>query len=220
MEVAGKLFGFGLIFFKEPWNIIDFVIVMASLSELLVVLASSGGGETSAISTVRLLRVFRVIRMLSFLDRLALLVRAFFLACLDVVWVLLLVIVFLYIFAIMANSFFNTEHLKKNVKGVDVDQKFGTVPRTLVTMFQVMTGDGWFTDVAGPISKVYPGSELFFVFFVLVGTFGMLNLLTAIFIDSLSAVPIQSASAMSLICLPQHPIDKHPTIYLIQHLLS
>merc|ERR1711975_192928 len=96
VEVVAKLVGFGMVFFSEPWNTLDFFIVGTSLLELIIAYASGNSGSSS-ISTIRLLRVFRIIRMMSILDRLNMLVRAFFHACLDIVWVVMLLIVVLYI---------------------------------------------------------------------------------------------------------------------------
>merc|ERR1711871_1610972 len=129
IEVVIKLFGFGAVFFSEPWNTLDFFIVVSSLVELVVAYASTSSGPSS-ISTVRLLRVFRIIRMMSILDRLNMLVRAFFHACQDIVWVLGLLIIVLYIFAIMARGLFGQSDGLKDAN-FDQDGIFGSVPRTM-----------------------------------------------------------------------------------------
>lgn len=191
VEVVSKLVGFGLVFFSEPWNTLDFFIVGSSLAELTVAHITNTSG-TSAISTIRMVRVFRIIRMMSILDRLNMLVRAFFYACQDIVWVLALLIIVLYIFAILARGFFGKgDALEK--AGFDQDAIFGSLPRTMLTMFQIMTLDSWSSQIARPVGEVYPGSQFFFVVFVLVGSLGMLNLLTAIFIDSLNTLNKEGA---------------------------
>jgi len=192
LELAGKMLGFGFIFWFEAWNVLDFVIIGLCSAELLYVLVVvEGAGETSAMSTVRLVRVFRIVRMMSVLDRLNMLVKAFLLACQDIVWVGLLMLIILYIFAILAQGFFRTQTLKD--AGFEVDSHFGTIPKTMFTLFQVMTMDSWYSGITRPIGEVYEGSQLFFVFFTLVASFGVLNLLTAIFIDSLNVLNKEGA---------------------------
>jgi len=191
VEVALKLFGFGLIFFSEPWNSLDFFIVLSSILEITAA-ALSGSSGGSSISTIRLLRVFRIIRMMSILDRLNMLVRAFFHACKDVVWVLALLLIVLYIFAVMARGLFGKGGELRS-SSFDQEGHFGTVPLTMVTMFQIMTLDSWASTIVRPVGEVYPGSQLFFLVFVLIGSLGLLNLLTAIFIDSLNTLNKEGA---------------------------
>jgi len=191
VEVVAKLVGFGMVFFSEPWNTLDFFIVGTSLLELIIAYASGNSGSSS-ISTIRLLRVFRIIRMMSILDRLNMLVRAFFHACLDIVWVVMLLLVVLYIFAIMARGLFGKGSALKD-SGFEQEQLFGSVPLSMVTMFQIMTLDSWASQIARPVGAVYPGSQIFFMIFVLVGSLGLLNLLTAIFIDSLNTLNKEGA---------------------------
>jgi len=191
IEVVAKLIGFGYIFFAEPWNTLDFFIVGFSVIELTIAYITDTS-DTSAISTIRMVRVFRIIRMMSILDRLNMLVRAFFYACQDIIWVVALLIIVLYIFAIMARGFFGKgDDLAK--AGFEQESMFGSLPRSMLTMFQIMTLDSWSSQIARPVGEVYPGSQLFFVTFVLVGSLGILNLLTAIFIDSLNTLNKEGA---------------------------
>ena len=131
-------------------------------------------------SSFRLLRIFRILRLVGFLERLNLLVRAFFLALKSVAWVAVLLVLLLYTCAILAQGFFgDSEALQREVccvlcccvcgvvccdrdcdcgvcvHGVfgkqvlngefeiDVYDLFGTVPRAMATLVQVMTFDSW-----------------------------------------------------------------------------
>jgi len=97
----------------------------------------------------------------------------------------------LYIFAILANGFFYSDKLEN--AGFDMEGHFGTIPKTMLTLFQVMTLDSWYSSIGRPIGKVYPGAQLFFAAYVLVASFGLMNLLTAIFIDSLNVMNKEGA---------------------------
>merc|ERR1719230_1217095 len=54
----------------------------------------------------------------------------------------------------------------------DRNHYFGSVGKSLMTLFQVATQDRW-TDHVRPIVKVYPASMLFFLFLFLITTYGM-----------------------------------------------
>lgn len=60
---------------------------------------------------------------------------------------------------------------------------------------QMMTMDAWMSTVTRPIGKLYPGAFFFFIFFVGLASLGMLNLLTAIFVESLSRLTAEGALA-------------------------
>jgi len=187
VEIGLKLFGFGYLFFADPWNVLDFVIISTSVAELVGAYVGDGGGERSGLSALRLLRVMRVIRLLSFLERLNLLVKAFLFALKDVVWVGILIILMLYIFAILACGFFGKSQPLADA-GFDTEGHFGSVFRSMVTLFQMITMDSWMSGITRPIGNVYFMGFFFFIFFVILAALGLLNLLTAIFIETLAAL--------------------------------
>lgn len=125
IEIFLKLFALGMYFFVDRWNVLDFVIVTVSTVEVFGILINAQTG-TNGLSAFRLLRVMRVIRLIGFLQRLNLLVQAFLAALNDIVWVLMLVILLLYIFAILARGFFG-QNDKLEESGFDVSGHFGSV---------------------------------------------------------------------------------------------
>jgi len=157
----------------------DFTIVVLSLAEyalnLFKVFQSDAG-----LSAVRLVRVFRVVRIVSFLERLNQLVQAFALSLSSVGWVFVLASMVVYIFAVLARGLFGESSEVE-------DQKlwFGSVPRCLVTMIQFISMDSWVSSIGRPMGEKYPAAWVFFIVFLLFVTLGFLNLITAIFIDSL-----------------------------------
>lgn len=197
VEVGLKLFGFGLLFFTDEWNNADGLIVGLSIVE--VIMERIGNYESSGASAVRLIRVFRIIRLVGFLERLNLLVKAFFMALKSVVWVGVLILLLVYVFAILAQGFFGAnEPLTRNVAngeyGVDVYDLFGTVPRSMVTLVQIMTFDSWMSGITRPIADEAPAAWVFFIVFALVAALGLLNLLTAVFIDALTELSNEDAA--------------------------
>ena len=148
--------------------------------------------SSTGTSVVRLVRVLRVVRLVGFLERLNLLVEAFLVALQDIIWVFVLVIILLYVFGILANSLFgDSESL--SATGFDTHGHFGTVTRSMMTLFQVMTFDSWMSAVTRPVGNEHPEAFVFFILFALLASLGMLNLLTAIFVESLAALTQEGA---------------------------
>jgi len=176
IELGTKLIGLGYLFFTDAWNTFDFSIVGISVAELVMTVFV--GSSNSGLSSFRLLRVFRVVRVIGFVARLNVLVKAFLIAMQSVIWVGVLIIMAVYIFAIMGQGFF------KDVR----PDRFGTVPRAMATLFQVITQDAWASDITWSIGEKYPAAWGFFVVFVLLGSFGLLNLLTGVFIEALMEI--------------------------------
>jgi len=102
-------------------------------------------------------------------------------------WVLVLMTLALYIFAVLAKSFFgDDEYLRAELAGSDVDvaELFGTIPKAFITLVQFFTFDDTI-GVQRAIGQVYPAAWVYFLIFLVVISMGMLELMTSIFIDSL-----------------------------------
>jgi len=158
IEVALRLFAYRLSYFKNGWNIFDFLIVIASL-----VAASSG------LSAIRAFRVLRVLRVVTIIPRMRTVVSALLDAIPGIASVGVVVLLIVYVFAVIGASLYGPQH----------PAIFGDVFTAMYTLFQVMTLEGW-ADIAAQISQTHPRSWVFFLTFVLIGTFTMLNLFVAI----------------------------------------
>ena len=106
-------------FFKDGWNIFDFVIVTVSLIPI--------DGNESAVA--RLLRIFRILRLITILPELKGIINALFKSAKSIAYVLILMFIIFYIFAIMGTIFF--EEAKSG--------QWSDVGRALLTLFKVMT---------------------------------------------------------------------------------
>jgi len=186
IEVGLRLVAFGLLFFTDGWNWIDFVVVMVGVVDWFI-LAFGGGSDNSAFTAIRLIRIFRVIRLFGFFDRLSRLVQAFIGALKDVVWVAMLVVIVLYIFAILACNFYGHDQELQDA-GFDSELYFGTIPASMATLFQIMTLDSWMSGITRPIGEVKPMAYFVLILWCCIGALGLLNLMTAIFIDSLTTL--------------------------------
>ncbi|MFK7891596.1 MAG: ion transporter [Granulosicoccus sp.] len=91
--------------------------------------------------------------------------------------VIMLIGLIFYVSAVMATS----------LLGEKFPDWFGTLGETAYTLFQVMTLESRSMGIARPAPDVFPFAWIFFVVFILVTTFTMLNLFIAVIIDATQA---------------------------------
>jgi len=152
-------------FFKDGWNIFDFIIVSISLIPI--------EGNDSAVA--RLLRIFRILRIITIVPELKGIINALFRSSASIGYVFILIFIVFYIFAVMGTIFF-----EGSPSGLWDD--LGTA---LLTLFRVMTFEGW-TDVMYESMEIHPYSWIFYVLFIFLTTFTFLNMIIGIILESLN----------------------------------
>ncbi len=152
-------------FFKDGWNIFDFIIVTISLVPI--------DGNHSAVA--RLLRIFRILRLITIMPELKGIINALFKSSKSIAYVLILMFIIFYIFAVTGTVFF--ENTKS---GLWVD-----VGTALLTLFRVMTFEGW-TEVMYETMEIYPWSWIYYITFIFLTTFTFLNMIIGIIVDTLN----------------------------------
>jgi len=145
-------------YFRKGWNIFDFVIVLTSLL-----------AATSGLAALRAFRVLRILRVITVIPRMRVVVSALLDAIPGIASVGVVMALIIYVFAVIAANLYGPQH----------PALFGDVFTAMYTLFQVMTLEGW-PDIAGAVAATHPHSWVFFITFVLIGTFTMLNLFVAI----------------------------------------
>jgi len=164
LEIGLKIFAFGIGFFRRAWNNFDFFVVAVAL------IPASG-----PLAVLRALRVLRVLRMISMVPRLRFVVESLLHAIPGISAIATLMLIIFYVFAVMATSLF----------GDAFPEWFGSVAASLYTLFQVMTLESWSMGIVRPVMEVYPYAWLYFIPFILIATFTMLNLFIAIIVDTM-----------------------------------
>ncbi len=172
IEITAKLVVYRLRFFRDPWNIFDFLIVTISLAP-----ASEG------LSVLRALRILRALRLISAVPKMRLVVQALLNSIPAMSSVIALLSLLYYIAAVMATKLF----------GERFPDWFGTIGSSLYSLFQIMTLESWSMGIVRPVMEVYPFAWAFFVPFILIATFAVLNLFIAIVVNSMQ----DAASAAS-----------------------
>lgn len=163
LELLLKLFVFRFNFFKNGWNIFDFLIVGIAL------LPSSG-----ALSVLRALRILRVLRLFSIVPKLRSVINALLDAIpgmFSIIGVLLLVF---YVASVLATKLFGTAF----------PEWFGSIGKSMYSLFQIMTLESWSMGIVRPVSQQFPAAWLFFVPFIIVTSFTVLNLFIAILVSA------------------------------------
>jgi len=167
LEIAIKLVAFGGRFFRNPWNVFDFLVVGIAL------VPASG-----PLAVLRALRVLRVLRLVSTVPRLRFVVDALLKAIPGISSIAGLMLLLFYVFAVMAT----------NLYGAAFPEWFGNIGASMYTLFQIMTMESWSMGIVRPVMDTYPLAWLFFIPFILIATFTMLNLFIGIIVDTMQTM--------------------------------
>lgn len=163
-ELVAKLFVYRTRFHKDPWNIFDFIVVTIAL------LPASGG-----LSVLRSLRILRVLRLISAVPSMRRIVGALLEVIPGIGSIIGLLSLVFYVFSVMATKLF----------GGEFSEWFGTIGASAYSLFQVMTLESWSMSIVRPVMEVYPLAWAFFIPFILVTTFTVLNLFIGIVVDAM-----------------------------------
>ncbi len=166
IEIALRLYVHRLPFWRDPWSLFDFAVVAIAL------IPSSG-----QLAVLRALRVLRVMRLLTMVPSMRRVVGALLAAIPGLGSIALVLLVVYYVFAVVATNLF----------AADYPEWFGNIGLSLYTLFQVMTLESWSMGIARPVMESFPYAWMFFVPFILVATFTMLNLFIAIIVNAMQS---------------------------------
>ncbi|GAA4249029.1 ion transporter [Azospirillum formosense] len=171
-ELALRIGHQGRAFFRDGWNLFDFVVVAITLAPV--------GPEIMVLRTLRVLRVFRLVTVM---PRLRMIVHALVSSLPGLAMIVLLQFLLFYVAGVMATKLF----------GADFPDWFGTLGASLYSLFQIMTLESWSMGIVRPVMEVYPYAWAFFLPFILAATFTMLNLFVAVIVNALQSLQDQDS---------------------------
>jgi voltage-gated sodium channel len=191
IELALRLYGLRIYFFRDSWNLFDLILVVIGvvdtflLSVISAARASDGKKDESlsvfmAMRVARLLRLARIFRLLRFFKELWLLVAGVLSALRTLMWTWLFVLLIIYVFGLVATRLLGQEYGDKDP---DMREYFGTVSASMFTLFQVVTTEGW-ADVARGSMVHQPSMWVFFILFISITTFAIMNVVTAVIVEN------------------------------------
>lgn len=173
-EIVAKLIAYRGRFFRNGWNLFDFFIVGIAL------LPGTGG-----LSVLRALRILRVLRIISVAPSLRRVVEGFVTALPGMGSVFLLMALLFYIGAVMATKLF----------AASFPEWFGHLGLSAYSLFQIMTLESWSMGIVRPVMEVYPYAWMFFVPFIMVTTFAVVNLLVGLIVNSMQDAHAEESNA-------------------------
>jgi voltage-gated sodium channel len=177
IEAALKIFVYRGAYFKNGWNIFDFIIVITCL-------IPSGGafGSVRIMRLLRVLRVLRALRLISGVKQLRKIVMTIIGALPGVGWAGVLMVLLYYVFSIIGIHLFSAEF----------PEQFGGFPQAFETLFELTTLEGW-QDIVKPICEWEPFGWIYFLIFIVFASFILLNLVVGIVVDSIDEMSRQDA---------------------------
>ena len=187
VELALRFYVYRTRFFHDPWRVFDFVIVGIALMP-----------TTGALSVLRALRILRVLRLVSMVPSLRRVVGGLIAALPGMGSITVLLTLIFYVFSVVATKLFGTgvgacEAIAGRCD--EMVQWFGTLPASAYSLFQIMTLESWSMGIVRPVMEVYPYAWMFFVPFIMVTTFAVVNLLVGLIVNSMQDAHAEEANA-------------------------
>lgn len=171
IELLARIAVQRLAFFKDGWNIFDFIVIGVSVAP-----------TSEAFTVLRALRVLRLLRLITLVPSLRRVVGGLISALPGMGSIILLIGLIYYVSAVMATMMF----------GPDQPQLFGTLGASLFTLFTVMTLEGWVDGVVKPVLENHPYALWFFIPFIVGTTFTILNLFIGIIVNAMQEEAVKS----------------------------
>jgi voltage-gated sodium channel len=161
-------------FFHDPWRIFDLFVVGVALVP-----------ATGSLSVLRALRMLRVLRLISVVPSLRRVVGGLISALPGMGSIVVLLGLVFYVFAVMAT----------NLYGASFPEWFGDISSSAYTLFQIMTLESWSMGIVRPVMEVHPEAWLFFVPFILITTFAVVNLVVGLIVNSMQEAHAEESNA-------------------------
>ena len=172
VEILLRIYAHRLKFFRDPWSLFDFAVVGIAL------VPASG-----PFAVLRALRVLRVLRILTIVPSMRRVVGALLDSIPGLSSIALVLMLLYYVFAVIATKLF----------GENFPHWFGSIGESLYSLFQIMTLESWSMGIVRPVMEVHPNAWIFFVIFILIATFTMLNLFIAIIVNAMQTFTEQES---------------------------
>ena len=164
VEILLRVYAHRLAFFRDPWSLFDFAVVGIAL------VPASG-----PLAVLRALRILRVLRLLTLVPSMRRVVGALLGSIPGLSSIALVLLLIYYVFAVIATKLF----------GANFPQWFGSIGESLYSLFQIMTLESWSMGIVRPVMVEHPQAWIFFIIFILIATFTMLNLFIAIIVNAM-----------------------------------
>ena len=167
IETCLMIFAKGKKYWTDPWCLFDFIVIA------IAVMPSSGD-----LYLLRPMRILRVLRLINRVESMKRVVSGLVSSLSSLGSVVGLLLIVFYVFAVISTNLF----------GAVFPDLFGSLGHSFFTLFQVMTLESWSDGIARPIMEKFPYAWVFFVIFILIATFVVVNLFIAVIVDSFASL--------------------------------
>lgn len=169
IEILLKFYAYRFSFFKSGWNIFDLMIVGIAL------VPASG-----PLAVLRALRVLRILRLLSMVPQMRRVINAIGYSIPGMMSVISVLLLLFYVSAVITTKVFGAH------PDPQMQEWFGTIGASAYTLFQIMTLESWSMGIVRPTMEIFPLAWVFFVPFIVITSFAVLNLFIGIIVDAMS----------------------------------
>jgi len=164
IELSARIFVHRLAFFKDPWSLFDFAVVAIALIP-----------STGNLSVLRALRILRVMRLITVVPSLRRVVGGLITALPGMGSIVALLALIYYVFSVMATKLF----------AESFPEWFGNIGASAYSLFQIMTLESWSMGIVRPVMEKYPYAWAFFVPYIIMTTFAVLNLFIGVVVNAM-----------------------------------
>jgi len=185
-------------------NIFDFLIVFLTAIDTYI-LTAVGMGGTVKISALlrfsRVLRTVRLIRLFTMFKELWLVVCGLFHAIKGMFWICTMLVLLVEIAAIVTTRSIGHNDVLydpyfASSGGWDHEVYFKTTWRSMLTLFQILTFDSWSEEIVRHVGQQQPGMLAFFVAFIVILSFGLLNLVAGLVVEATFRLALKDRTRM------------------------
>ena len=180
VEILIKFYAYRFSFFRSSWNIFD-----------LLIIAIAWMPATGALSVLRTLRILRVLRLISVVPQMRRVISAIGHSIPGMISVVGVLGLIFYVSAVLATRLFGT------YPDPNMQEWFGSISASAYTLFQIMTLESWSMGVVRPTMDLFPWAWTFFLPFIIITSFAVLNFFIGIIVDSMqTAQKLEADAAM------------------------
>ncbi len=192
VEIVLKLVVYHYRFFKNAWNVFDLMIILISVVP-----------AASSFTVFRAFRILRTLRLVKNVPKLRFIIESLLKAIPSIGWIVALLLMIFYVFAVLGT----------NLYGSQFPEWFGTLGKSMFTLFQIMTLESWSSGIARPVMTEVPLAAIYFIVFILVATYTTLNVFIAIVVNTMNEMHHQEImeedSRIKLFVHEEHEQLKH-----------
>uniref|UniRef100_W5KQJ1 Cation channel sperm-associated protein 1-like n=1 Tax=Astyanax mexicanus TaxID=7994 RepID=W5KQJ1_ASTMX len=183
MEMLLKLLALGHNYFRDPWNIIDFLITVLRVVDFLLPFMLSTSIHPPVKKAARAIRAFRLLKAIRSIGRIQVLLTTLVQSLPSIASTSFLMAMVLIMFTVFLRVLYADT----------VPVSFGTFARTISTLFQVLTLDDWAMVYENSYSKGAPHVMIFLVVFIVIENLILLNFILAVLVDNIG-ITIENAN--------------------------